>query len=708
MANEIDKGALTGRYAHALNPEGKLAYNDTGSRVLSILAQGAKDLGLSSGNRLDTFFRAAGGVTKRVVTLGRDTPAMDKIFNATHDIAEMSPGEIRDAKAEFMKNQNLLGDAERGIRDLTFKQMVKILTQPVNKDNRFGYEVPRYDEKTARLIARDILRAQAKTPASYLGIGKVDDVLRASGAVASHAAASFLGKVPLLKGTNPDQWAVWDPISALPARLITLRDRFRFDLNPLFGLRRMVKTNLKAAMEGIPVASSPYLSLIRLGKLDEAKAIVARTMPNEFKAINQFGELDKTLAQNDIFNMYNPLHNMMWQAVHLSEQGLTDEQIAAKLTRINTYGDRTAFEKSIATVFYPFSFNKTLYRNIGGYLLDNPGKAMLANTGIQIYMHGTTINKNVPVIGGHHFAFNENNAIGKWMDEHFPLIQELKQLNALDHGIGFGEFGGINAPYISNIPKFNAWMNMFGPQAVTPENSGSMATLLKQLIPAWSELNKLLWGRNQQTGASQFGLGTLPETLRAGAYELMNNAQHFSDDIAGKHRDITGYKETMDIAGQQSAGFDFVTSAKAILAPNILAGQSWDSIPGAPAILAGDADNPPQKINSTTIEQYAHLLYPKYVPGASVSAGLAKAQQAKDFINSMRDDKTFGSAYRSFYDQAEYVVGVLRKSKDYATIADLSNQIRQKAVILAEYDPRFLNFYKKFYASSLGPIEMVK
>jgi hypothetical protein len=190
----------------------------------------------------------------------------------------------------------------------------------------------------------------------------------------------------------------------------------------------------------------------------------------------------------------------------------------------------------------------------------------------------------------------------------------------------------------------------------------------------------------------------------------MNLGQHFADYVSGQKRDITGFKETMDLAGQQSAGFDFVTAAKSILAQHVLAGDSWDSIPGAPAVLAGDAAAgiAPQKINTSSIEQYAHILYPAYVPGASVSAGLAKAQQAKDIINSMRDDKTFGPAYRSFYDQAEYVIGVLRKSKDYATIADLSNQIRQKAVILAEYDPRFLNFYKKFYASSLGPIEMVK
>ena len=74
----------------------------------------------------------------------------------------------------------------------------------------------------------------------------------------------------------------------------------------------------------------------------------------------------------------------------------------------------------------------------------------------------------------------------------------------------------------------------------------------------------------------------------------------------------------------------------------------------------------------------------------------------------MKGDTTYYDAYKSFYDQAEYVLGVLRKSKDYAKIADLSDQMRTKAVFMAEHDPRFINFYNKYYASSLGPIEKVK
>ena len=698
-ANDIDKAALTNKI--------KLAYNDTGSRILSILSQGAKTFERAEGKGktlVEDALVSTGKVAKRIITLGMDQPAINKIFNESVNVEGMTKGEIADARLEFEKSWRLANDAERTIRDLSPRQMVKILTQPVNPKSTLGldFEAPRYTKKEAWNIVRVLLRADAKMPASYVGFGKVEDMLRAAGAVASDGTASFLGKVPLLKKTNPEEWGLWNVTASLPADLVHFRDRFRFDLNPLFGMRRMVKTNLKAALEGVPVSSSPYLSLLRQGKLDEAKSILQRTMPQYFKSLQGFEELDKTLAQSDVFNFYNPIHNMLWQAKHLQELGLTDAEIAQKLERINTYGDRTAFEKSIATVFYPFSFNKTLYRNIGGYLLDNPGKAMLTNIGFQLWQHGTTINPNIPVIGGKHIAFNENNAMGKWLDDHFPLITELKKLNAFDHGVGFGQFGGINAPYIQDVSQFKAFMNMFGPQAVTPQNAASTSTLMKQLIPAWSELNSLLWGRNAQTGASEFGKGTVPSTVLSGWWELKNKAQHFADDISGKHRVITGYQETMVPAAQQQAGMDFVTSAKGVLGGHILAGDTWDSIPNAPQDLLG------QKINTTTIEQYAHMLYPEYAPGASVSAGLAKAQKVKDVISSMKGDTTYYDAYKSFYDQAEYVLGVLSKSHDYAKIADLSDQMRTKAVFMAEHDPRFINFYNKYYASSLGPIEKVK
>jgi hypothetical protein len=287
-------------------------------------------------------------------------------------------------------------------------------------------------------------------------------------------------------------------------------------------------------------------------------------------------------------------------------------------------------------------------------------------------------------------------------------MQELKKLNAFDHGIGLGQFGGINAPYLQDAAKFKVFMNMFGPQAIVPENGGNAAALLKQLIPAWSELNSILWGRNAQTGESQFGQGTLPATLQSGWYELKNAAQHFADGVSGQHRAANAFQETMVPAAQQQAAMDFVTSAKAALVGHILNGDTWDSIPNAPEELTSAGNNgTPVPINTTTIEQYAHILYPAYVPGASVSAGLAKAQKVKDIVKSMKGSPYY-SEYQSFTQQAEYVLGILRKSKDYATIAADSSSMRTKANWMAEHDPRFINFYNKYYASSLGPIERIK
>ena len=318
---------------------------------------------------------------------------------------------------------------------------------------------------------------------------------------------------------------------------------------------------------------------------------------------------------------------------------------------------------------------------------------MLTNVGLELwnhYQHG-------------------NNDLGKWMDQHFPLIQQLKSMNAFDHGVGLGQLGGINAQYVGDTQKFLAFMNMFGPQAVTPTSAPNMNTLLKQLIPAWSELNGILWGRNPQSGQSRFGYGTLPETLRSGLYELMNRAEHVGNVVAQQHRSLTDYTETMDATAQQQAGMDFVTSAKSILAPNIAAGMTWDQIPNAPADLAApDANGNPQKVNSTTIQTWAHELYPAYIPGGSVTAALAKQTAAKDFMRSMRNDKTFGAAYSYFYQQANSAISIINKSSDMSVIAQEGDKIRQMAVTMAEYDPRFLSFYKKFFASALGPIEEIK
>ena len=689
----------------------KLPFNMNGRDVLNLLAQGASKEGAKLG-KVGHIFQDAMTIPKRALSViyNRATPMTDKIFNEDPANAELlASGDetaIETARAEQRTKAQLAKSAETTVNNLSTASMRKILMQPINPDSKLGYELPLMDRATANTVITHILASDAKMKATYVGLGKVEDVLRASTAGIAKGAMSFMGKTALPAGESSARWGLFDATAGLGQNMIALRDKFRFDLNPLFGIRRMVKTNLKAALEGIPATANPYLSLMRTGRLQDAFDLTKRLIPEEFGSkMSGASELDGTLAKSDIFNFYNPLHSMMWQAQHLKEMGLSDEEIAGKLEKINGYGDRTAFEKSIATVFYPFSFNKTLYRNIGGYILDNTGKAAILNQALQVYQHGVKID-------GHEFAFNKNNAIGNWLDKNFALITELKQLNALDHGVGLGQFGGINSQYINTI------LNMFAPQAITSDNASQATKLLKGLIPAWSELNALLVGYNPETGQNVWGQGTLPETAQAGWLKILNEAQHFanfvnSDIFKNPPRRAINYSNTTSDLGQVQQGLDFVTLAKSYLAPAISRKLTWAQALPAGTYIPRTIEN--LKINASSIEKYAGLLYPAYEAGGSTAAYELKNDALTKTMNRLDQSNDWNYAnYQSFFDQATVVLNKINTTKDINTVAADTQKMRDKAVAIAmgtptsKADPRFLGFYKKFYQSTFGPIEEVK
>jgi hypothetical protein len=65
--------------------------------------------------------------------------------------------------------------------------------------------------------------------------------------------------------------------------------------------------------------------------------------------------MDRLAYEQDAFGLYNPRHHMALLAGELARQGMSDTEIGKKLDRAFTYGDRTALERTIGTVFYPFS-----------------------------------------------------------------------------------------------------------------------------------------------------------------------------------------------------------------------------------------------------------------------------------------------------------------------------------------------------------------
>jgi hypothetical protein len=639
-------------------------FGDTGNSIYSILLQGAQSgLYAKESRGLAGMRGLINGLTGRDQKLAQQ--ALGDIRTTDLKEGQGTLAAARDAQVKAFNQAHQ-------IRDLSLKQMVKILTRPVDPLDPLGSMASRYTPEDAMKIAKAVLIGYAKTPSSLLGIGKAEDFVRASNAIITNGTASFFGKVPVLNKLGVGEGPLANAFASLPNDLARARDKWRFDMNPVFAFRRLAKTNVKAAAEGIPPTRNAYESLTRLGVVDQAFNTLNRTMPDVYRAYKDLEPLDKFLQQSDVFGIYNPAHMMAWQAHNLEKLGLTDAQITEKLTKINTYGDRTPLERTVNTIFYPFSFNKTLYRSVGGYLLDHPGETTLINAGFNLYSH-----------------YDPNNDFGKWVTKHLPVLNELKKLNAFDHGTGLGQLGGINAPYISQI------MNLFSPQMITPKNSTAAVQAITNAIPALGELNTLLFGYNKNTGVANLQ-GSAVETGKVGFWAAQNLVQHAEDLIQGHQRQV--YQTTLTDQGQIQAGQDVVSSLKTQLAKLMNTNEVWANKPEIPAAIRG------MKFNSTSFGLYAQSLYPAYDPSAGAAIALKKNSEALKYLGSLQGTFRY-DAYKTFTTLAASAIAKLRKTNDPTAIQNAVNPLRAVAVNIAEQDPKFVSFYKKFYANALGPIE---
>jgi hypothetical protein len=628
---------------------------DTGESIYSRLLQGAQS---------SLFDKSTVTSSQRALKRLQKIQGLDTNTKTYQDLEE-ELNAARNKEAEINRSAHQ-------IRDLSLKQMTQILQRPVDPADITGTPIPGYAKADAQKIARAVLIGYAKTPTSLVGLSKAEDFVRASGAMLANQTASFMGDAPLLKNFKIGEGPLINTLASLPNDLARLRDKWRFDNNPVFSFRRLAKTNLKAAIEGVPPTMNPYATLNRMGKVDEAMSILNRTMPDVYKAQKELEPLEKMLVQNDRFNIYNPGHNMMWQAYNLKQLGKTDAEITTALNKINTYGDRTPLERTVNTIFYPFSFNKTLYRNIGGYLLDNPGHTFLIDAGFNLYSH-----------------YNKNNAIGNWVDTHAPLLEELQKLNAFEHGTGLGQFGGINAPYLSPV------MNLFAPQRIQPSQAKDAVSTITNLVPALAELNKILFDYQASTGKADFK-GTAVETGKVGFWALKNLEQHATTLF--DHQKRIAYQPMMTDQAQVKAGEQTVTMLKTQLASLMNTSNVWPDDPAVPASIRG------KKYDATSFGEFAHTLFPAYDPTAGTAIALEKNQQALDYVASL-DGTSRYSFYSQFQKTATSAIQKLHKTNDPTTIQNIVDPLRQAATYMAEADSKFLNFYNKYYESALGPIE---
>ena len=658
--NEINKLIASGKVSPTTQ-------GDNGSSIYSALIQAAQS-GEIIKPRIANAFRG-------FIEGFRGGPESKFVESQLGDLSKVGYKDIQDARAEAKIRTMKAFNESHQVRDLGLRGMVKALTRPVDPNDILGNLKSRFEPEDAMKIAKAVLISRAKTPASIVGIGKTEDFIRASNAIITNGTASFFGKVPLLNNFKIGEGRLSNAFSALPDDLARLRDRWRFDYSPIFAARRLTKTNVKAAAEGVPVAARPYVALERLGVVDKAFNTLQRTMPDVYRATKELEPLEKYLQQSDVFGIYNPAHMMAWQAYNLEKLGLTDAQITAKLTKINTYGERTALERSVNTVFYPFSFNKTLYRSIGGYVLDHPGETMLINAGFDLY-HKMNLD-------------DPNDGLGAWVKKHAPLLDEIKKLNAFDHGTGLGQFGGINAPYLSTF------MNLFSPQSITPINAAKALNTWKNAVPVISELNTLLFNYQASTGKIDWK-GSLPETVQTGYWAARNAEQHLQSLITG-HKALPDHT-TLTSQAQIQAGLEVVNQLKVQLANVIGKNVKWPDDPLVPKVIRG------QVVNATSIGTYAQSMYPAYDPSIGTGLALARQRDAINYVNNLQGTFRY-DAYNAFQNIAVKAVRKLNTTRDPESIKTIVQPLREAAVNIAEQDPRFALFYKKYYQSALGPIE---
>lgn len=617
-------------------------------------------------------------------------------FFGMHDrAARYALGENASAEDIAAYKQRAQAEIARSTQPIEVKpsSIVKALTTdtPASIKEAVGEPLsvfrPVFDEQSANTIADAYIRAMVHEPAWVFGAGKLEDLYRAGfGFLGTRAAEKF---TPIRR------------LSRLPNATIRTRNRYRFQLDPMFSMKRVAKTALKAAIPGdhgisAPLTVSPLRYMSQRGYAHKAFDVLDRVMP--MRGAEGFDTNDRLLYENDAFGIYNPRHHMALRAYELDKAGLSDEQIRKDLTRTFTYGDRTAFERTLGTIWYPFSFEKTLWRNVGSYMLDRPGSILAANAAFSAY-----------------HALSQHEHIGDWLKQHAPILKELQKMNAFEHGIGPGQVGGINAVYAPAL-----W-NLFGPQKYGAMKDPS-TNFLEQAFPVLRELNSMLVGYSPYSGTMPGGRpnGSLVQQLGIGLWGLTHSIDA-ATAVAGLGKPFDAINRNIVIPGRPATYQAQQDSAWAYRNALILklAGvldynyhNRGGELRWGKDALGGVAG---QVVNRSTIDEVVHARYPDFDPTAAQSLAVTKKTQMTRYLSDLAvSDPQRAAAYQQFVAPAEKLRPLLQRaitqSGDpalFGQLAQIENTYREYAVNLSEQDPEFLKFYNEFYLSEFGPIEAV-
>ena len=326
---------------------------------------------------------------------------------------------------------------------------------------------------------------------SYNGLPGMEDAIRTLVTLKPNTG------VPLVDG-------VAGHILNLPDDLARLRDFVQFSMNPMFTAAKAFKTKILRGVEGLPFDLQPANRIQELAdNSGDADAFLSRFNDNFRRVMGESrGQAYATLMDNPDFGIRNPgsgvfghtnEHGLALDAWNLAQQARTEQGIGGdadlpastyqairdKVNGIYGYGARSGLEKSANYVFFPLSFDIKVGKALGGWMLQNPARILVASLGLQAYNQA-----------------NQNNAIGGFFDRYLPALQELNKLNFFAGGfhIQLSPIGGRNTALYNMGKDVNALIHQdprlgaYVPISVSDNDLPSLLGMMGNLLPMWRQM----------------------------------------------------------------------------------------------------------------------------------------------------------------------------------------------------------------------------
>lgn len=570
-----------------------------------------------------------------------------------------------------------------GLMHITKRDLKMALGQKVDRGNpaqhQMALEAERqgkdlqemYDQHARDVIYKLIQKTNAMQPARLVGWQKAENLMS--------LGLSYAGK--------PIPGSVGRAIEYLPSRLITMRNKARFTLSPEFQLRRVVKINAKGMLDQIPPTWHPVRYLMRDGQsgFNEKMAYLDKVMP---ELVNpNYDEGTQALYAEDPWGIYPGTRNYAaYMADHWKQAGKTDTEVREMLIRNTTYGSkaygegRSALERSMNFVFFPMSFDKTLYRNVGAYLLDHTAQRIILQAGLEAYARMGPPNDNVST----------------WLKNHAPILNEAARLNAFAHGLGFGQFGGINAPLL----------NLFIPQSYSSTSQG--LAVLRGMLPLVAEFQNLgkelkdTWNIGFRVTADQFqhnpalsGFKTKAAMTNAEAMQQIFFAKPVAETASASATAAYQYRRQLQALFRKEVDYNAHahSSAKLTLSNNT---SEYGEFAG-------------HVVNATLVNDLVNLKYPTFNIADPAKFYADKAADIERFSLRMSGAGRHDVVTWITYAQK---VGIDIYSNahgmDSGMAAQYTRLYRAYAIEYAETIPGFLTFYNKNFKWQFGPLQKVR